>query len=638
MNGVDFFNQRVTEDSEEDLLLDDFIDDTEEVEEERPVKRLRSRSSSSTEQKTSRQQTKIPSLENLDDCFRIVERNSENIVGRESEVIDILSLMLQPASKVYPLLIGPHGVGKSHVIKKLAQHPLMHQRLIYELDCRALIGRSSDENPELNAIQTLEKIKRSLSGSRTIVPVIHLRNIDHLVRKDRLFEYFPSLVQQSFSVIGSCTSSDGDENTISVVRKLRNYDFSPIEIKECGVKELEVIIRNFVAAIPSIKYEQNALDLAIKLSEKYLMSLPQPLRTIRMVQECAVWHSLIVPHSSKRRMITPSDVAKFISTKTGIPAEDLLEEFFFDEERFSSRLNEMIIGQEHAVKEIAEAVGSAKLNLFKQNKPWGRFLFVGPTGVGKTELAKQIAHILFHNEKNLIIFNCSEFKEEHTVSNLLGSPKGYDSNETGGLLTEALLKTPYSVVLFDEFEKAHQDAQRIFLQVFAEGTLMDRRGIIVDCTKAVFIMTSNIGAELFFEGEPEKTFNPEKMLSLIEDDLKDKLSPELYARFSKVISFQAIGEHHLPLLSAFALKQKKKELLGNTEIDLEWSDEVIEWLTHLEYDVTLGARNYLDKIDRTVNEALKTMFRKHKRKVSGKIRFEVDRETNTLFCMIPEHS
>ncbi len=292
------------------------------------------------------------------------------------------------------------------------------------------------------------------------------------------------------------------------------------------------------------------------------------------------------------RVVTEDDVAQVIATWTGVPVAKMMEG---EAERLASleaRLGERVIGQDAAVAAIARAVRRGRVGLRDPKKPIGSFLFLGPSGVGKTELAKALAEVLFDDEAALTRLDMSEFMEKHMAQRLIGAPPGYADSEQGGFLTEAVRKRPYSVLLFDEVEKAHQDVFNLLLQVLDDGRLTDGRGRLADFTNTVVLLTSNIGSDRILGIAPER-FESEAGLAEVRETLSESLRaffrPELLNRLDDTIVFRPLGK---TLLSRILDKELKSltRTLGARELTLEVTDEAKAHLVEEGYEPALGAR------------------------------------------------
>jgi ATP-dependent Clp protease ATP-binding subunit ClpB len=258
--------------------------------------------------------------------------------------------------------------------------------------------------------------------------------------------------------------------------------------------------------------------------------------------------------------------------------------------KLEARLHDRVVGQPDAVRSIAEAIRRSRSGLADPKKPIGSFLFMGPTGVGKTELAKALTSILFNQEEALIRLDMSEYMEKHSVSKLIGSPPGYVGYEEGGQLTEAIRRHPYSVVLLDEVEKAHHDVFNILLQVLDDGRLTDSKGRVVNCRNTVFILTSNIGSDKIFEEiEKRGELNSKELHRILEPILRSYFRPEFLNRLDVIIPFHPLRLIDMEKIVLLQLHQLQKRL-EEKKIQLDLTKNAIEYLAEKGYDPIFGAR------------------------------------------------
>ena len=314
-------------------------------------------------------------------------------------------------------------------------------------------------------------------------------------------------------------------------------------------------------------------------------------------------------HSDKRLLkeeVDEDDIAKVVSTWTGIPVNRLMEGEKKKLAHLPEILHKRVIGQDEAVEAVSEAVIRARAGIKDPNKPIGSFIFLGPTGVGKTELAKALAEVLFNDEKSIIRIDMSEYMEKHTVSRLIGAPPGYVGYEEGGQLTEAVRRHPYSVILFDEIEKAHPDVFNVLLQVLDDGRLTDNKGRTVDFRNTIIIMTSNMGSQVIQENFAE-AFNGKKLpgevvertrLAVI-DLLKQQLKPEFLNRIDEIVMFEPLTHKDIERIVDIQLGIVSK-MLSENGIRLEYTDKAREWIAAAGYDPLYGARPVKRVIQRYV--------------------------------------
>jgi ATP-dependent Clp protease ATP-binding subunit ClpC len=303
--------------------------------------------------------------------------------------------------------------------------------------------------------------------------------------------------------------------------------------------------------------------------------------------------------------VTPDDIAEVVSRATGIPVSQLTSEERERLMRLEQELHGRIVGQEEAVQAVAEAVRRSRAGLGDPNRPVGSFLFLGPTGVGKTELARALAEALFGDENLMVRFDMSEFQERHTVSRLVGAPPGYVGYEEAGQLTEQMRRRPYSILLFDEIEKAHPDVFNILLQILDDGRLTDAQGRTVDFKNAVVIMTSNIGADRIQQFAREGgDFDglKEELMQL----LRGSFRPEFINRIDEIIVFRALSEEQLLDITGLLLDRLSRRLRAQG-IEVEFAEEAVRLLAREGYDPEFGARPLRRTIQRLVENELSRM-------------------------------
>lgn len=370
--------------------------------------------------------------------------------------------------------------------------------------------------------------------------------------------------------------------------KLKNDELSRLtEIWEKEKSEIESI------KTAKVDLEQARTDLQIcqregdyaKASELRYSKIPELERKVSMSEQKDTKNNLL--HDA----VTSDDISQVIAKMTGIPMETVLKG---DKDRLlymENSLRERVVGQDEAIDAISDAVRLQRAGLTSEKRPIASFMFLGPTGTGKTELTKALAEFLFDDESNVIRFDMSEFQEKHTVSRLIGAPPGYVLSESGGQLTEAVRRKPYAVVLFDEFEKAHPDVCKILLQVLDEGKLTDSQGHQVDFRNTIIVMTSNIGQDILLSdkelGDDGKVSDSTK--SKVIDAMKSSYPPEFINRIDDVLVFNRLSKTVLRTIVDIRIKEIQ-ERLSDKRMVLQLSDEAKEWLTNNGYDQLYGAR------------------------------------------------
>jgi len=310
--------------------------------------------------------------------------------------------------------------------------------------------------------------------------------------------------------------------------------------------------------------------------------------------------------------VDEEDIAEVVARWTGIPVSKLMEGEMQKLLRLEDELHHRVVGQDEAVRAVADAVVRARAGIKDPKRPIGSFLFLGPTGVGKTELARALAEILFDDENSMIRLDMSEYMEKHTVARLIGAPPGYVGYEEGGQLTEAVRRKPYSVVLLDEIEKAHPDVFNVLLQVLDDGRLTDGQGRTVNFKNTVIIMTSNIGSQLILEmrGADEKSY--ERMREQVLEALRRQFRPEFLNRVDEVVVFRALTQAELARIVDIQLEGLRRRL-GERRITVDITEAAKQHLARVGYDPVFGARPLKRAIQREVETSIARLI------VAGKV-------------------
>ena len=469
----------------------------------------------------------------------------------------------------------------------------------------------------------------------------------------------PSLARGDFQVIGATTINEYRkyiEKDSALERR-----FQPVMVGEPSEEEaIEILkgLRDRYEAHHKVKITDDAIESAVKLSSRYIADRFLPDKAIDLIDEAASKvrlknftppadvkgledelsqlqkekESAINEQNFERAAqirdkekalkdkieaakrdwrdkndhtndeVTPEDIAEIVSGWTGIPVVQLTQEESERLLKLESILHERIIGQDEAVKAVAKAIRRGRVGLKDPNRPIGSFIFLGPTGVGKTELCKTLAEAMFGDENAMIRFDMSEFMEKHTVSKLIGSPPGYVGYDEGGQLTERVRRKPYSVILFDEIEKAHPDVFNMLLQILDDGRLTDSQGRKVDFRNTVIIMTSNVGAKLitneqkslgFLSDDPDKPKSEketaEEIREAVMGELKNTFKPEFLNRIDDIIVFNRLNDEDIKNIAKRMLKTLTKRL-ENMEIDITFADSTIDEISKEGFDPVYGAR------------------------------------------------
>jgi ATP-dependent Clp protease ATP-binding subunit ClpB len=360
--------------------------------------------------------------------------------------------------------------------------------------------------------------------------------------------------------------------------------------------------RGAIAARAALREERSKLELALatartaqdfaKLGELEHVALPDVTRRLEAA-ESAVTKVVDDAHASEHsNVVGEEDVAVVLGEWTGIPVARMLEAEAEKLLKMEERLGARVIGQSDAVRAVSRAVRRGRVGLRDPGRPIGSFLFLGPSGVGKTELAKALAEFLFDDEQSMTRLDMSEFMEKHMAQRLVGSPPGYVDSEEGGYLTEAVRRRPYSVLLFDEVEKAHSDVFNLLLQVLDDGRLTDGRGRTANFSNTVVIMTSNIGSKRLLETDPRLFETPEGVEALrdvMREELRAFLRPEFLNRIDDVVLFRPLSKPDLRGIVDIQLRRLEK-LVGDRELKLQLTEAAKDKLVDLGYEPAFGAR------------------------------------------------
>ena len=388
-----------------------------------------------------------------------------------------------------------------------------------------------------------------------------LSNENDAASKDRLKKLEKELSEIVEERNGMKLQWDNEKKRIEEIRKLKE------ELEELNIKETQYTREGNLAKAAEIKYGKIP-ELNKKLEEANIENSNSKEDEKRLLRE----------------EISEDDIAQVISVWTGIPVSKMLTSEKQKYLQLEEVLHKRVIGQDEAITSVADAIRRNRAGLSDENKPLGSFLFIGPTGVGKTELAKTLADFLFNDEKSLTRIDMSEYMEKFSVSRLIGAPPGYVGYDEGGQLTEAVRRRPYSVVLFDEIEKAHPDVFNVLLQVLDDGRLTDGQGRVVDFKNSIIIMTSNLGSDLILEAK-----NTDDIKEKINELLKVSFRPEFLNRIDEIITFTRLDKKYIKAIVKNQI-EKVAERLKDRRINLEVSNDAIEFISDVGYDAQFGAR------------------------------------------------
>ena len=526
------------------------------------------------------------------------------VIGRDEE-IRRMEQILSRRRKNNPVLIGEPGVGKTAVVEGLAQRiaegdvtDCLKGKEIVALDIAAMVAGSKFRGEFEDRLKAVIKEIEAAAGKMLVFvdevhTIVGAGAAEGAIDASNMLK--EPLSRGKFQLIGATTLDEYRqriEKDSALERRLQK-----VYVREPTLEETIDILKGLRETLEEhhgVKIDDDAIDAAAKLSERYISDRFLPDKAIDLVDEAA--SRIRVDGSGEE--VTEAGIAGLVSQWTGIPAERMLEEERARLANMEDLLHERVINQDEGVRVVAEAVRHSRAGLADPRRPIGTFLFLGPTGVGKTELAKALAAFLFGSDTALLRIDMSEYMERHAVARLIGSPPGYVGYEEGGQLTEAVRRRPYQVVLFDEAEKAHPQVMNLLLQLLDEGRLTDGHGRTVDFRHTILIMTSNIGSEHFQEGTPE-----DQIHAKIQAELKRTFRPEFLNRIDETIIFHPLSAK--AILQIVDLKVASLNgRLAEQGIALTLTDKAKQVLAKEGYDPHYGARPLERALKRLVENPL----------------------------------
>ena len=563
--------------------------------------------------------------------------NLDNLVGFEKE-IGIIYEILGRKTKANLLITGESGVGKTSLVngfvRELAADKVpgfLSGAIAYELETATLGGdaqyKGEVEDRFKNVIDEIEAQPNA---------VLIIEKIDKLFDKQGALFGCSTLLKNELSkgrLQLLCTSSiDGFTKNIETDKEMTS-NLEKITVEEPTTEQTMEILKGIMPAYEEyhgLTLDEAVLTESIRLAKRYLTEKCLPASAIDLIDRTMAHVKVendLGDEEQKHTELKTDDLTAVVAKQTGVPMGKVQtgerERLMGGEEALKKR----VVGQDHAVKKVLDAVYEARSGLSKKGQPMGSCFFLGPTGTGKTELSKALAEFLFGDESALLRFDMSEFKEEHSVALLYGAPPGYVGYEEGGLLVNKIRQTPYSVVLFDEIEKAHKSVFDLFLQILDEGKLHDRLGRIGDFSNALILFTSNIGAKdivaKFNSGQiPE---NNELM-----DIMQGFFRPEFLARLTEIVPFSPITDKTVTAIFDIHLKGLLK-LLAEQDITLELTPEARETIALRGYNQQYGARPVIGVIRKELRHPISKMMIAGKIKAGDHITVGVDKDGNATF-------
>ncbi|MDA2813113.1 ATP-dependent Clp protease ATP-binding subunit [Nocardiopsis sp. RSe5-2] len=592
------------------------------------------------------------------------EGSLDPVVGREEEIEQAIEV-LSRRTKNNPCLIGEPGVGKTAIVEGIAQRIVngsvpetLKGRRVVALDLTGMVAGSKYRG------EFEERIKKVIDEIRehSEEVIVFIDEVHTLIGAgsseggmDAANILKPALARGELHVISATTVDEYRKNIEKDAALERR--FQPVFVAEPSVEDTIGILsglRDTYEAHHQVRIGDDALDAAARLSDRYISDRFLPDKAIDLMDQAAARVRLrsLTPADDAKEMeerlealhrdkdqavaaedfdrakelreeierlrpeleaarggrdevplVTATDVAEVVSRRTGIPVAQLTEEERDRLVRLEEHMHERVVGQDEAVSAVSEAVRRARAGLSDPDRPEGSFLFLGPTGVGKTELARALAEVLFGGEDHMVRIDMSEYGEKHTVSRLIGAPPGYVGHEEAGQLTEPVRRRPHSVVLLDEIEKAHPDVVNILLQLLDDGRLTDGQGHTVDFSNTVVIMTSNVGAEMILDWSGGE----EELRDAVMDLLLRSMRPELVNRIDETIVFHRLDRVQLRRIVDLMLERTRERLRGQG-IALEVSDAAKDRLGELGYKPEFGARPLRRTVQRELGNRLSRML------------------------------
>lgn len=535
-------------------------------------------------------------------------------VSREAELEHIITILAR-TQKANPILLGEPGVGKTAIVEGLAWKivngpipDIMKGKRIIQIDMGDLTADTELRGQFERRVKQMIKEASEAPDVILFIDEIHTlvgagQGMHSALDAAQMFK--PALSHGDFSCIGATTQNE----YFNYIRRDQALErrFSPVIIRELSSEVTLTILEKAVERIlerqaetgHKLTLEPDVLITALKLTDLYIRDRNQPDKSIDVIDlACA---KAVVKGLDK---VTSDDTANVVSEWTGIPISRMSDD---EKQRYvhmEETLNSKVIGQRHAVAAVSQAIRTALAGMKAPHRPMGVFLFLGPTGVGKTKLAKELAAFLFQSPQALLRFDMNEFKESHTINNLIGSSRGYVGSDQGGLLSESLRKRPYSVVLLDEIDKAHPDILDLFLSIFDDGRMTDNQGRLVDCSNALFIMTSNNGLTNdklgfgFSSGVEENYSSSNEMRKRASEFMR----PELVNRITEVIEFPSLQRNDFKEILHIILEERLSEFTSTQQgkVKLEVDDSAKELILDLGYDPKMGARS----LERAIEQVL----------------------------------
>ena len=548
--------------------------------------------------------TDTPALDKYGKDLTAQARNGEldPVVGRQVEIERVIQI-LSRRKKNNPILIGEPGVGKSAIVEGLAlriengEAPTLQGRRIVSLDIASMVAgttyRGQFEERMKTVINELHKHPEIILFVDEIHTIMGAGNAQGSLDAANILK--PALARGEVQCVGATTISEYRktiEKDGALERRFQKVQVQPTSPEEtyAALTRLSEVYGTF----HQVQYTEEALHACVKLTDRYISDRFFPDKAIDAMDEAGAYKRQTTTETDSTPLITESDIAFVVSRMSGVPVQRVAQTETQQLRQMATVLQQRVIGQDKAIDTIVKAIQRSRMGLRDPKKPIGTFFLLGPTGVGKTHLAQCLAEEMFGNRDAIIRFDMSEYIEKHTVSLLVGAPPGYVAHEEGGKLTEAVRRKPYSIVLFDEIEKAHPDIFNVLLQVMDEGRLTDRQGHIVDFKNTIIIMTSNVGTRQLSEfgsgiGFDAGEIDDKQSERTLTKALNRTFPPEFVNRLDNIVVFNPLNRESLAQILSLELYPLKLrlEVMG---YELEVTEETKEKLLKESLDRKFGAR------------------------------------------------
>ena len=538
---------------------------------------------------------------------QVIAGKIDPVIGRDKELERVIQTLCR-RRKNNPLLVGEAGVGKTAIAEGLARRivektvpEVLANAVIYSLDMGALLAGTKYRGDFEQRLKAVMKKLEERPDAVLFIDEIHTligagAASGGTLDASNLLK--PALSNGSLKCIGATTYQEYRgifEKDHALSRR-----FQKVDVEEPSIAETVQILKGLKSRFEkhhSVKYTLGALNTAAELSAKYINDRHLPDKAIDVIDEAGAAQR-ILPKSKQKKIIGDKEIEDIIAKIARIPPKNISSDDRNALKTLERDLKAVVFGQDKAIESLASAIKMARSGLGSQNKPIGSFLFSGPTGVGKTEVAKQLAYTL---GIELVRFDMSEYMERHAVSRLIGAPPGYVGFEQGGLMTEAITKHPYCVLLLDEIEKAHPDIYNILLQVMDHGTLTDNNGRKADFRNVTIIMTTNAGAESL--SKTTMGFTQGKQVGDEMAEIKRLFSPEFRNRLDATVSFAPLSQEIIMRVVDKFLMQLEDQL-HEKKVEANFSDKLKAYLGKKGFDPLMGARPMSRLIQDTIRRGL----------------------------------